>query len=215
MMAASQPVVGTEKADSNSDPQSSDTRSEASDKPALAPTGIRLDWPSSLRWVPDNFTWAQVKPAIRCAIAAWLSAVLFLIPRVEVVLGQAGFLILITAFMSPPNDPFMSVLEREITILIFVTTTWAWSCLGIRLADLARVHRNPAASFTDAVTGQYIEAAPTVIIGIFIFLGSTVLLFIRSRNIPSQIFASILGCLCLGTVVVFVIAFTYTVKMSH
>ncbi|KAJ7157023.1 hypothetical protein C8R43DRAFT_998138 [Mycena crocata] len=99
--------------------------------------------------------------------------------------------------MSPPSDPFMAVLEREFMILSFVTTSWAWSCLGIKLADLARVQRNPSVTLLDAVSGQYLEVAPTVIIGIFIFLGSTVLLYLKARSVPSQIFACILGCLCL------------------
>ncbi|KAJ7219546.1 hypothetical protein GGX14DRAFT_533276 [Mycena pura] len=164
-----------------------------------------LQWPSSLQWVPANYTWAKLKPAIRCSVAAWISVVVFLIPKAEVFLGQASFLILIivksefavylAAFMTPPNDPFMSVLERELTILLFVTTTWAWSCLGIKLADLARVNHNPSATFAEAISGQYLEVAPSVIFGLFIFFGTTILLYIRARNVPSQIFACVLGCL--------------------
>ncbi|KAJ7744984.1 hypothetical protein DFH07DRAFT_20255 [Mycena maculata] len=154
-----------------------------------------LKWPSSLQWVPDNFTWAKVKPTIRSAGAAWLSTVLFLIPRIERLWGQAGFLILVSAFMSPPNDPFVAVLERELMILLFITA--AWGCLGIKLADLARVNRNPTATFLEVVTGQYLEVAPTVIFGVFIFLGSVAILSIRARAVPSQIFACILGCICL------------------
>lgn len=44
-------------------------------------------------------------------------------------------------------------------ILFFVATAWAWSCLGIKFADLARTNRNPSASLALVVTGQYIEAA--------------------------------------------------------
>ena len=43
--------------------------------------------------------------------------------------------------------------------MFFVTIAWAWSCLGIKLADLARKNRNPSASLALVVTGQYIEAA--------------------------------------------------------
>ncbi|KAJ6502261.1 hypothetical protein C8R45DRAFT_818343 [Mycena sanguinolenta] len=157
-----------------------------------------LEWPDSLEWVPNNLTWAKIKPTIRSAIAAWLSTVLFLIPAIGRFMGQhqASFLILITAFMSPPNDSFMAVLEREFMILSFVTTAWGWSCLGIKLADLARVNRNASATFLDAVTGQYLEVGPTVILGVFIFLGSAVILYIRARAVPSQIFACVLACLC-------------------
>ncbi|KAJ7047102.1 hypothetical protein C8F04DRAFT_1308883, partial [Mycena alexandri] len=132
-------------------------------------------------WIPDNLTWPKLKPTIRSAIAAWLSTVVFLIPKVESTVGQAGFLMIITSFMSPPSDPFMAVLEREFTILLFVTTAWAWSCLGIKLADLARVNHDPTATFLDAVTGKYLEVAPSVIIGVFIFLGSTIILYVKAR----------------------------------
>ncbi|KAJ7272064.1 hypothetical protein B0H12DRAFT_1299013 [Mycena haematopus] len=175
------------------------TRSDSSGSASQKTTSSAFDWlewPSSLQWVPDNLTWAKLKPTIRSAIAAWLSTVLFLIPTVEKFMGQASFLILITSYMSPPNDSFIGVLEREFMILSFATTAWGWSCLGIKLADLARVNRNPSATFLDALTGQYLEVGPTVIIGVFIFLGSTVILYIRARAVPSQIFACLLGCLC-------------------
>ncbi|KAJ6630533.1 hypothetical protein B0H10DRAFT_1981580 [Mycena sp. CBHHK59/15] len=103
------------------------------------------------------------------------------------------------SFLSPPSDPFMAVLEREFMILSFVTTAWAWSCLGIKLADLARVNRNPSATFVQAISGQYLELAPTVVLAVFIFLGSTALLYIKARSVPSQIFACILGCICSST----------------
>ncbi|KAJ7510139.1 hypothetical protein B0H11DRAFT_1957855 [Mycena galericulata] len=172
-----------------SDSPSTDSGSSTSNAPEW------WKWPSALQWVPDNFTWAKIKPTIRSAVAAWLATVLFLIPKIELFWGQAGFLILITSFMSPPNDPFMAVLERELLILLFVTTAWGWSCLGIKLADLARVNRDPSATFLDAVTGKYLEVAPTIIFGVFIFLGSFVILSIRARAVPSQIFACILGCI--------------------
>ncbi|KAJ7632836.1 hypothetical protein FB45DRAFT_744966 [Roridomyces roridus] len=167
-------------------------------------------WPSSLQWIPANFTWAKIKPTLRAAIAAWLSTILFLVPRVEVsALGSAAFLILMTSFMSPPNDPFMGVLERELTILLFVTATWGWSCLGIRLADLARVNRDPTVTLVDAVTGRYLEAAPTVIIGVFIFLGTVVISAIRARAVPSQIFACVLSCICLDILLTTAVLFPY------
>ncbi|KAF8211930.1 hypothetical protein K438DRAFT_1805637 [Mycena galopus ATCC 62051] len=124
-------------------------------------------------------------------------------------MGQASFLILITSFMSPPSDSFMAVVEREFMILAFVTTAWGWSCLGIKLADLARVNRDPSATVLAAVTGQYLEVAPTVIFGIFIFLGSAVILYIRARAVPSQIFACLLGCLCLDITLTTAALFPY------
>ncbi|KAG5644456.1 hypothetical protein DXG03_008355 [Asterophora parasitica] len=98
--------------------------------------------PKSLQWVPENYTYVKMKPVIRCAVAAWIALILFLIPPVQRFFGQASFLILIGAMLeansrqvgsffftasvlSPPNDPFVSVLEREVLILLFATTSWA------------------------------------------------------------------------------------------
>lgn len=44
--------------------------------------------PVFLQWIPANWNWSKLKPVIRCAIAAWISAVLFVIPTVENVMGQ-------------------------------------------------------------------------------------------------------------------------------
>ena len=72
----------------------------------------------------------------------------------------------------------MQVLERELIILIFATTSFAsvsspfsilnpkeltsvldsWTCLGIRLANLARREFDPFASTIDIFSGKYIEA---------------------------------------------------------
>jgi hypothetical protein len=122
------------------------------------------DWrlPQNLQWIPANFTWPKLKPVIRCAIATWISVLLFAIPRVMRFMGQvsyylqlllyggisnfilkAAFLILIgrssfqiliisltmmnptAAFLAPPAEPFMVVLERELMILTFSAAAWA------------------------------------------------------------------------------------------
>lgn len=48
--------------------------------------------PSSLQWVPANFTWSKVKPVIRCAISAWVSLLLVIIPQTSKFLGQVSML---------------------------------------------------------------------------------------------------------------------------
>ncbi|TFK66336.1 hypothetical protein BDN72DRAFT_880366 [Pluteus cervinus] len=163
-----------------------------------APPWRRLALPESLQWIPANWKWSKIKLVLRCALAAWISAVLFVIPALENIMGQASFLILIAAFLSPPADPFIAVLERELLILFFASLSWAWSCLGIKLADLARKNRDPSVTFTQAITGAYIEAVPTVILGIFIFLGTAFLLYVRAKQGPGPyLFATVLACICL------------------
>ena len=45
-------------------------------------------------WIPQNWTWCKLKPVIRCALAGWISVVLFVIPEVGMTMNSAGFLIL-------------------------------------------------------------------------------------------------------------------------
>lgn len=113
-------------------------------------------------------------------------------------MGQASFLVLIAAFLSPPRDPFVAVLERELLILFFVALAWAWVCLGVFLANLARTNTNLAVTFNQALSGDYIQAAPTVIIGVFLFLGSAFFLYIKARLGPGPyLFPTIFACICI------------------
>jgi hypothetical protein len=58
--------------------------------------------------------------------------------------------------MSPPTDPFMSVLERELLLLLLSTIGWAWCCLGMFLAHLAR-HNKAVVPLVATVTGKNLE----------------------------------------------------------
>ncbi|KIK91214.1 hypothetical protein PAXRUDRAFT_150011 [Paxillus rubicundulus Ve08.2h10] len=164
----------------------------ADEKPQLRP----IKPPASLQWIPANWTWSKWKPVIRSALAAWISVVIFVIPTTENLLGQT-----VThpaSFLSPPSDPFIAVLERELIILTFVALGWAWTCLGLRLADLARPTNVPNPSVTGIITGQYIEAGPTIILAVFLFFGSAFFLYIKARFGPGPfLFASVFGCICI------------------
>ncbi|KXN81239.1 hypothetical protein AN958_05700 [Leucoagaricus sp. SymC.cos] len=165
-------------------------------------SGLQL--PASLQWIPKNWTWSNLKPVIRSAIVAWISAILFIIPKIELMMGQVStpFLHISTdtsaAFLSPPSDPFISVLEREFLILFFVAIAWAWVSLGIFLANLARTNTTTAITFSQAITGDYLQAAPTVIIGVFVFFGSAFFLYIKARQGPGPyLFACVFACICI------------------
>ncbi|TFK48067.1 hypothetical protein OE88DRAFT_1635639 [Heliocybe sulcata] len=154
--------------------------------------------PSNLKWIPDNWTWSKMKPAIRSALAAWISVLLLIIPRTERLMGQASFLIVIAGFLSPPSDPFIAVLERELILVLFASLAWAWNCLGVKLASLARTHVDYSVSLPSVFTGQYVEAAPTIINAVFLFLGSMFFLFTRAKQGPGPfLFATVLGCVTL------------------
>ncbi|EIW75984.1 hypothetical protein CONPUDRAFT_93215 [Coniophora puteana RWD-64-598 SS2] len=155
--------------------------------------------PSNLQWIPANCTWPKWKPVIRCAMAMWVASLLFLIPRTENMMGQASFLILISSIMSPPEDPFIAVVEREFLIMSLTVLVWAsWVCLGLKLSSLARRQIDTEAILSDIFAGSYVEAAPTVIIGVFIFLGIVFILFVRARRGPGPfIFATLYACISL------------------
>ncbi|KAG6918461.1 hypothetical protein DXG01_014088 [Tephrocybe rancida] len=154
--------------------------------------------PAIPAWIPANLTASKIKAPIRCAIAAWLALLLFVIPPVQLFFGQASFLILVASVISPPSDPFLSVLERELLIMLFVSLSWAWSCLGIKFADLARTNRNTTVGLADVVHGGYIEVAPTIILGVFLFLGSMAICFFKAHKGPGPyIFPCVFACICL------------------
>ncbi|KAH7888067.1 hypothetical protein F5I97DRAFT_1806524 [Phlebopus sp. FC_14] len=170
--------------------------------------------PSTLNWIPMNWTWSKWKPVIRSALTAWISLVIFIIPQTETILGQASFLILIAAFLSPPSDPFIAVLEREFIILIFVGLGWAlvltWTCLALKLADLARSQNIPDAPLTSIIAGEYLEVGPSAILVVFMFIGSVFFLYIKARLGPGPfLFASIFGCICIDISLIAAALFPY------
>ncbi|KAJ3929901.1 MAG: hypothetical protein NXY57DRAFT_1040440 [Lentinula lateritia] len=117
-------------------------------------------------------------------MAAWISSVLSLIPAVQVWIGEASFLLLIAAFLSPPVDPFLAVSERMF------------------LANLARTNLDTSVPIQTALfsNGQYVQAAPSAIPAIFIFIGTAILLYIRVHQGPgSYLFATLFSCICLIT----------------
>ncbi|KAG1814722.1 uncharacterized protein BJ212DRAFT_1361725 [Suillus subaureus] len=174
------------------------------------PVRQKIKLPQSLQWIPANSTWSKWKPVIRSALTAWIAVVVFIIPRTENLLGQAAFLIIIASFLSPPSDPFMAVLEREIFMLIFVALGWAWVCLGLMFASLARTQTVPDASILTIITGEYIEAWPTVIMGVFLFIGSFFFLYIKARLGPGPFLpASVFGCICVDISLTSAVLFPY------
>ena len=64
---------------------------------------------------------------------------------------------------------------------------------------MARTVHDPSVTFLEAVSGKFIEAGPTVIMGVFVGIGSAVILYIKARQGPGPFtFACIFSCICLG-----------------
>jgi hypothetical protein len=125
------------------------------------PGGLWSTVKPDFKWVPQNSTWSKWKPVIRCALAAWICGLLFIIPNTENAMGQVSPSVCTrpsetykefvgqllnsyrlvrqpvmsiscadthhpqASFLSPPSDPFMAVLERELLMLLFSAITWA------------------------------------------------------------------------------------------
>jgi len=71
----------------------------STNSPAKVPKSFML--PAQLQWIPRNWTWSKLKPVIRCSIVAWVSSVLFIIPRVEFLMGQVRFLVPLCVLYRP------------------------------------------------------------------------------------------------------------------
>ncbi|KAF5319812.1 hypothetical protein D9611_012858 [Ephemerocybe angulata] len=171
---------------------------------------VALQGRSHFDWVSSHWNWYSLKPVLRCWLAGWIAAVLFAIPAVDRWMGNASFLILIASFLSPPNDPFVAVLERELLILLFVCLSWAWSTLGLKLASLARREFHYGARMIDVIDGRYVEAGPSVIAGVFIAIGSSFFLFVKARQGPGPyLFACIFACICLDISLTTAVLFPY------
>jgi hypothetical protein len=90
---------------------------------------LKLELPQSLKWIPSNWTWSKIKPVIRCAVAAWVAAVLFIYPKVEVWMGQVCDSCTVSLFKFSANNWFMQasfliligefVVYGNLTLLIF------------------------------------------------------------------------------------------------
>jgi hypothetical protein len=57
----------------------------------------------------------------------------------------------------------VSVFVWSESMILSESTHFSWSCLGMRLADLARTHHDPVATLPSVLTGQYIEAGVSLI----------------------------------------------------
>ncbi|KIY44983.1 hypothetical protein FISHEDRAFT_50366 [Fistulina hepatica ATCC 64428] len=183
-------------------------------EPRKKPWTTRLkNWkvPEWLQWIPANWTWSKIKPVIRCAVAAWIAAVLFVIPALPCYDRHViRFATSCSSFLSPPAEPFLAVLERETLILVFVCISWAWCCLGLFLANLARNHHDFSVTLAEAVSGQFIEPAPTVVLAVFLFFGSSFFLYIKARQGPGPyVFPTVFSCILLDLTMTTAVLFPF------
>ncbi|THH04285.1 hypothetical protein EW145_g5635 [Phellinidium pouzarii] len=74
-----------------------------------------------------------------------------------------------------------SVFEREVANVVFVVIAYAWCSLGTFLSVLARKEFDESATPQEIFSGRYIEAGPTIICALFLFIGTSISLYGRAR----------------------------------
>lgn len=128
---------------------------------------------------------------------AWLGMVLLLITETEEFLGQASFFVLVIAFMTPPDKPFVQVLEVHLFSLVFVALAWLWTVVAAEIADAVRVEHVAAADLDTALalTGRYLEARPTIVCAVFLFVGIGFFAWMKLRVAPGPLlFPCVFAC---------------------
>lgn len=117
-------------------------------------------------------------------------------------LGQASFLVLVVAVISPAAQPIASQLETVFFQFFFVGVAWAWSSIALAIAHASRSTKFSKADFqvyaaqrfaqpgmtaaeiqaavSDAIfEGVFIEAAPSAVCAIFLGAGCGFFLWLR------------------------------------
>lgn len=86
-----------------------------------------------------------ISPAIQSSrfshlagVASWVTFLLLLPNQSLKTLGQAAFFSCMVTVMLPANMPVSIWLFANFTLVLGAVVGWAWSCLGMKLALLAR-----------------------------------------------------------------------------
>ncbi|SCZ92065.1 BZ3500_MvSof-1268-A1-R1_Chr5-3g08313 [Microbotryum saponariae] len=183
-------------------------------------------------WAKPKMNWKSWRPVLRASIASWAGLTLILATRSQVMLGQAGFLVLIVSVISPAAYPIATMLELTFFQFAIVSTSWAYSAFGLYIAHISRrKYRYSQAQFQVAVGqqfaaqgvagydisnralleifhGRYLEPTSSAVCGIFLGVGVGFLLWLRQRLGPGPalfgiIFGIILMIICFTIAVLF------------
>lgn len=80
----------SEKPEETKENKEKDCEKNPSSKSRILASKIWTGLASHFQWVPPNNTWSKWKPVIRCALAAWISAIIFIVPKSETAMGQVS-----------------------------------------------------------------------------------------------------------------------------
>ena len=86
---ASKPSHGDlKKPERNADEKDSEKKPPSKSRILASKIWTRLA--HHFQWVSPNNTWSKWKPVIRCALAAWIGAIIFIVPTSETTMGQVN-----------------------------------------------------------------------------------------------------------------------------
>ncbi|KAH7123504.1 hypothetical protein B0J13DRAFT_154901 [Dactylonectria estremocensis] len=97
--------------------------------------------PSSVRKLPpwlDHFNAKDLKKLFRCSLAVWIMTILIFINPTLKVMGQAAFLGCIVLFIAPPAGIVFVHLIAATSILLGLTSAWAWGVITMKAALATR-----------------------------------------------------------------------------
>ncbi|GAA6054812.1 hypothetical protein NBRC10513_007431 [Rhodotorula toruloides] len=214
------------------------------DKPEFAapagstiPVALKRKLPSlpgflSFAWVKPHLSWKGFRPVVRASVAGWCGLLLMLCGPSERMLGQASFLVLIVAIISPASQPIATAIEETFLQFLLVAIAWAWAVIALAIAHVSRSeyqftqaafnayaaqrYAQPGMSAADVQNavrvaifhGEFIEPAASAVCAIFLGVACGFFLWLRGFLGPGPaifgvIFAMILTIITLTIGVLF------------
>ncbi|GEM08584.1 brefeldin A sensitivity protein-related, DUF2421 containing protein [Rhodotorula toruloides] len=160
------------------------------------PVALKRKLPSlpdflSFAWAKPHLSWKGYRPVVRASVAGWCGLLLMLCGPSERMLGQASFLVLIVAIISPASQPIATALEE--TFLQFLlaglfrsSSKYQFTQVAFN-AYVAQRYAQPGMSAADVQNavrvaifhGEFIEPAASAVCAIFLGVGCGFFLWLR------------------------------------
>ncbi|KAH8652588.1 hypothetical protein BGZ61DRAFT_374747 [Ilyonectria robusta] len=86
----------------------------------------------------DHFNAKDLKRLLRCSLAMWIMTIFIYINPIQNEMGQASFLGCIVLWLAPPSGTVFMHLVAAITVMLGVTTAWAWGLITMKAALATR-----------------------------------------------------------------------------
>ncbi|KAK7423681.1 hypothetical protein QQX98_000871 [Neonectria punicea] len=119
----------------------------------------------------DHFNAKDLKKLFRCCLAVWIMTVLILISPTLKVLGQASFLGCIVLFIAPPSGIVFIHIITAITVLLGLTSAWAWGVITMKAALATRPDAQMKARYAELQQMAQNTTNPTQYVQIRVFNG--------------------------------------------